>query len=201
MIVGFDQDDPTTFDEQYDFLQEAQIPIVMLNLLLAAPKTPLYQRLEKAGRLDKGWDFSRYEGTHGGTNFRPLNMTAEELSTGQANLYRRIYAPEAFAERLLGNLRRFHDVTYRPEAVRLDKLVTFWQLMRHYGSKGNKARRFFWGILRETLRHSRRSLSLVVLMLGMYKHFCELHTQKAPWDPWAASKWAKRRPTVVAWPN
>jgi hypothetical protein len=122
------------------------------------------------------------------TNLLPAECRphCDVLFEGEAEyLYRRLYAPEAFAERLLGNLRRFHDVTYLPEAVRLDKLVTFWRLMRHYRSKGNKARRFFWGILRETLRHSPRSLRLVVLMLGMYKHFCELHTKAASWDPWA----------------
>ena len=50
MIVGFDNDDASIFDEQYAFLQEAQIPIVMLSVLLAVPRTPLYQRLEAAGR-------------------------------------------------------------------------------------------------------------------------------------------------------
>src|SRR5439155_17238696 len=132
MIVGFDQDDVTIFDEQYEFLQAAQLPIVMLSVLLAAPRTPLYERLAAAGRLANGSDLTRYVGTSGGTNFRPLNMTAEELRCGQESLYRRLYAPDAFAARLLGNLGRFHDVTYRPEAVRVDKLATFARLVRHY---------------------------------------------------------------------
>src|SRR5262249_27669669 len=51
MIVGFDNDDPSIFDEQYEFLQAAQIPIVMLSVLLAVPKTPLYDRLKAEGRL------------------------------------------------------------------------------------------------------------------------------------------------------
>src|SRR5439155_9214413 len=51
MIVGFDNDDLDIFQEQYRFLQEAQIPTVMLSVLLAVPQTPLYKRLEAAGRL------------------------------------------------------------------------------------------------------------------------------------------------------
>src|SRR5439155_9123715 len=51
MIVGFDQDDASIFEEQYAFLQEAQVPIVMLSVLLAVPKTPLYGRLKAEGRL------------------------------------------------------------------------------------------------------------------------------------------------------
>jgi radical SAM superfamily enzyme YgiQ (UPF0313 family) len=184
MIVGFDQDDATIFDEQYDFLQEAQIPIVMLSVLLAVPRTPLYERLEAAGRIPNSTDLSRYVGTGGGTNFRPLRMTAEELCTGQERLYRRLYAPEAFAARLLGNLGRFHDVHYRPEPAQLDKVATFLRLIRHYWGRGAAARRFFWGILGKTLRHSPRSVRQVVMMLGMYKHFSELHTQTSPWDPW-----------------
>src|SRR5206468_1302693 len=90
MIVGFDQDDATIFDEQYEFLQAANVPVVMLSVLLATPKTPLYRRLEAAGRIANGTDFSRYEGTSGGTNFRPLNITAQELRRGQERLYRRL---------------------------------------------------------------------------------------------------------------
>jgi radical SAM superfamily enzyme YgiQ (UPF0313 family) len=185
MIVGFDQDDPTIFDEQYDFLQAAQIPVVMLSVLLAVPRTPLYQRLEAAGRINNGDDVERYVGTGGGTNFRPLQMTADELRLGQEDLYRRLYAPEAFADRLLGNLGRFHDVTYRPEPVQLDKLATFGRLAVYFGRQGPAARRFFARVVARTLRHSRRSLRLVAMQLGMYRHFCELHNEGRAWDPWA----------------
>src|SRR5262245_17159402 len=119
MIVGFDHDDATIFDEQFDFLQAAQIPVVMLSVLLAVPRTPLFERLEAAGRIVGVANLSRYVGTSGGTNFRPLNMTAEELRLGQENLYRQLYAPEAFASRLFGNLTRFHNVQYKPERFQL----------------------------------------------------------------------------------
>src|SRR5208283_1132209 len=35
MIVGFDADDPTIFEEQFLFLQKAGIPMAMLSVLLA----------------------------------------------------------------------------------------------------------------------------------------------------------------------
>jgi radical SAM superfamily enzyme YgiQ (UPF0313 family) len=92
MIVGFDHDDASIFDEQYEFLQQAQIPIVMLSVLLAVPKTPLYNRLKAAGRLlnasPNTSGVARYVGTAGGTNFHPLGMTREELKRGQERLYR-----------------------------------------------------------------------------------------------------------------
>src|SRR5262249_40919006 len=99
MIVGFDSDDAGIFEEQYQFLQKAQIPFAMLSVLLAVPKTPLFQRLEAAGRLVRpesgSGEQARYLGTAGGTNFHPLHMTREALKQGQMALYQRLYDPEA----------------------------------------------------------------------------------------------------------
>jgi radical SAM superfamily enzyme YgiQ (UPF0313 family) len=197
MIVGFDQDDASIFDEQYEFLQAAQIPVVMLSVLLAVPKTPLYERLEAAGRL-AGGDLTRYVGTAGGTNFKPMQMTAEELRVGQEALYRRLYAPGAFAARLLGNVDRFRDVKYRPEPVQLAKMATFFRLLGHYWRKGPAARRFFWRVLRWTWGRSPRSVRQVIEFLGMYKHFCEVHGRSETWDPWAQQCNAPFAPPPVA---
>ena len=41
MIVGFDHDDISIFDERFRFIQEARIPISMTGMLNALPKTPL----------------------------------------------------------------------------------------------------------------------------------------------------------------
>jgi radical SAM superfamily enzyme YgiQ (UPF0313 family) len=191
MIVGFDHDDAGIFQEQYEFLQAAQIPIVMLSTLLAVPRTPLYERLEAQGRLrtarSLGNDTARYLGTDGGTNFVPLNMTLEELKAGQQALYQRLYSPEAFGERLLGNLGRFHDIHYRPEPVGWENLATFFRLIRRYWRQGSPARRFFWRTLWKTLRHSHRSFSQMVILLGMYEHFRTIHADKLAWDPWVTT--------------
>jgi hypothetical protein len=60
-------------------------------------------------------------------------MTVEELKRGQQELYRRLYAPKAFAERLLANLSRFHDVRYRPEALTWTSLRMLFRLAKVYG--------------------------------------------------------------------
>jgi radical SAM superfamily enzyme YgiQ (UPF0313 family) len=188
MIVGFDHDDESIFDEQFDFLQEAQIPFVMLSVLLAVPKTPLYARLEREGRLYNPQrateDWECYLGTAGGTNFHPLHMTREELKRGQETLYRRLYEPEAFAARLLGNLSRFHDVTYRPETPQLSSLLILCRLIRHYWSQGSGARRFFWDCLWRTVKHSPRLLAQMNAYMGMYLHFCWVHGEAIGWNPW-----------------
>jgi radical SAM superfamily enzyme YgiQ (UPF0313 family) len=189
MIVGFDNDDATIFDEQYDFLQRAGIPIAMLSALMAVPKTPLYKRLKAAGRLIKRTSSSKepsqYDGTKGGTNFHPLLMTVAELKHGQQELCRRLYAPAAFAERLLANLYRFRDVRYRPEAVTRASLVTLFLLAKTYARQGWAANWFFWSTLAKALWHSPRSLPQTMYILGMYQHFCKLLSQDGSWNPWA----------------
>jgi radical SAM superfamily enzyme YgiQ (UPF0313 family) len=185
MIVGFDQDDVDIFDEQFDFLQEANIPVAMLSVLLAVPKTPLYARLEAAGRIHNDDDPTRYVGTSGGTNFEPMNMTQDELREGHELLYRRLYAPDAYAERVLGVLKRFHDVTYVPEPFTVRRLVTGLRVLGYYLHKGGRARKFFWRLVGGALRMSPRSIKIVIMHLGMYLHFAELHSRKTGWDPWA----------------
>jgi radical SAM superfamily enzyme YgiQ (UPF0313 family) len=200
MIVGFDNDDSTIFDEQYEFLQEAQIPLVMLSVLLAVPRTPLYERLKKAGRLltndPSSTDPTHYVGTAGGTNFHPMLMSREELKEGQQKLYQRLYAPEAFAARLQGNLSRFHDVGYRPEPPKLSSLAVLGRLTRHYWRQGGAARRFFCGNLWKALRHCPRMLTQMVTYMGMYLHFCQVHGDALDWNPWQPAAKKPRTPSL-----
>jgi hypothetical protein len=94
MILGFDNDDPTIFDAQRKFLRAARIPEVMLGMLAAIPKTPLYSRLEREGRLDPE-DVSVY-----GTNVIPLQMSRQTLRDGYVQVLKDLYEPEAYFERL-----------------------------------------------------------------------------------------------------
>lgn len=54
IILGLDTDTPETPDAILEFIEAAQIPIVTPNLLVALPHTPLYERLQKATRLNSG---------------------------------------------------------------------------------------------------------------------------------------------------
>jgi radical SAM superfamily enzyme YgiQ (UPF0313 family) len=87
MIVGFDHDDPTIFDEQFRFIQDARIPISMTGMLNAVPRTPLYQRLQAAGRLlaDHVGDQFVF------TNVLPTGMSRLELYEGYKHLLHRLY--------------------------------------------------------------------------------------------------------------
>lgn len=51
VIIGFDTDGPQTQARIIDFIEQSHIPMLTINLLQALPKTPLWERLEKEGRL------------------------------------------------------------------------------------------------------------------------------------------------------
>jgi len=89
-IVGFDSDDKAIFEDQFRFIQENGITLAMVGMLQAIPKTPLYERLKKDGRLVE---------EDPSCNFVPQQMTREELRQGYWDLVKRLYTPEAYLER------------------------------------------------------------------------------------------------------
>ena len=103
MIVGFDSDDRDIFERQLDFAMNSPIPVLALNTLVAPPGTPLFDRLKKEGRLrlDSGTGFML-----GRTNFVPARLSSEELELGFRWLANKLYAPKAFAQRMLRFLEK-----------------------------------------------------------------------------------------------
>ncbi|MCC7348559.1 MAG: DUF4070 domain-containing protein, partial [Variibacter sp.] len=51
IILGLDTDTPQTERALMEFIDRSQIPILTINLLQALPKTPLWERLRRQGRL------------------------------------------------------------------------------------------------------------------------------------------------------
>jgi radical SAM superfamily enzyme YgiQ (UPF0313 family) len=94
LIVGFDADDEGIFDRQFEFVEQARISHAMLGMLAAIPKTPLHERLARAGRLDTA-DEPAF-----GTNVIPAGMTRERLSNGYVALQRRLHDPQIWFDRL-----------------------------------------------------------------------------------------------------
>ncbi len=51
IIIGLDTDTPQTIDRLIEFIERSKIPMLTINLLQALPKTPLHERLTRAGRI------------------------------------------------------------------------------------------------------------------------------------------------------
>ena len=94
MILGFDNDDESIFAAQAAFIAEARISTAMIGMLSAIPRTPLFDRLEKAGRLDLA-DEPEF-----GTNVLPVKMSREMLSRGFIALMSELYNSRAYFDRV-----------------------------------------------------------------------------------------------------
>ena len=96
-IVGFDSDGPGIFQVQRDFIEGLPIAAAMIGILTALPRTQLWRRLEKEGRL-RG---ERRESD--GNNFdRPNFATVLDEGTllgGYRNLLAQVYRPESYYAR------------------------------------------------------------------------------------------------------
>jgi radical SAM superfamily enzyme YgiQ (UPF0313 family) len=109
-IIGFDNDTVETFEKQYRFIVDSGIQMAMIGLLMAIEKTPLYERLEREGRLRPsafGADNSKLA-----TNIVPKGMTYDELVGGYQRLYRRLLEPPAIAARVRNKARHFRGSIY-----------------------------------------------------------------------------------------
>ena len=176
MIVGFDSDDAGIFEDQYEFLQLAGAPIVMLGILQAIPRTPLYERLEEAGRLRS---VAQGNNTLSFTNIEPLQMSYEDLITGYRKLFQRIYTWDAVGDRWLANVEQWGKHPDRPfiqkplGRVRPRLLLQVMKIFRYYLTGGSQHRRFALRMLWGTLRRAPRTLHQTVCYLAYFIHLRE----------------------------
>jgi radical SAM superfamily enzyme YgiQ (UPF0313 family) len=104
-IVGFDRDTPATFGKQRRFILDSGIMVAMVGLLTALPRTPLYDRLKREGRLIEG--AAHGDNTRARTNIVPKLMTLEQMQAGYKRLYRELLADGAIAARIRNKLAHF----------------------------------------------------------------------------------------------
>ena len=94
-IVGFDNDTPSIFQRQIEFIQKSGISTAMVGLLQAVPGTKLYKRLQSEGRLAGRMS----DNTGGKTNIIPI-MDKEVLYDGYKQIMNHIYAPKHYYQRV-----------------------------------------------------------------------------------------------------
>jgi pyruvate-formate lyase-activating enzyme len=113
MICGFDHDGPDIFERQYEFGMEALAPIYTISALAAPIATPLFARLQRAGRLDEGLEVPGHPWS---TNFHPERMSREELRQGIRWLSNKLFHPDRFGERVLRYVDRLQNGDRPPPA-------------------------------------------------------------------------------------
>jgi radical SAM superfamily enzyme YgiQ (UPF0313 family) len=91
-VLGLDPHGPEIFDAVFDFAVETELYDVQITVLTPFPGTPLYDRLEREGRLleEEAWERC----TLFDVNYRPARMSPEELREGLHRLVARLYGEE-----------------------------------------------------------------------------------------------------------
>jgi radical SAM superfamily enzyme YgiQ (UPF0313 family) len=123
IIVGFDHDDETIFDEVYDFVQAAWLPSLAINMLKAPLGTRLWARLRLEGRVVSLSNIAGKGHPRTYTNILPKRMTRAQLVEGYGGLLDRVNRWEAFGERVKGFVTGFRRVpVVREEPLPLEEV-------------------------------------------------------------------------------
>ncbi|MGA2227895.1 MAG: B12-binding domain-containing radical SAM protein [Syntrophobacteraceae bacterium] len=172
LIMGFDTDTPQTSQVLAEFIRASQTPVHTLNILYALPKTPLHNRLEKAGRIvsDEGRD----------SNVKFLRPY-DELIADWLDLISKVYEPEALYQRYATqavktypNRRhpRFPLRQATPRNLRRAFSI-FTRLVWHVGICSDY-RSVFWRMFRTQLR---RGLIENIFQIALVAHHLILYSR------------------------
>ncbi|MEZ6242563.1 MAG: radical SAM protein [Phycisphaerales bacterium] len=102
-VLGLDGQGPAVFDEVLGFARRTSLYDVQVTVQTPFPGTPLYARLERAGRLTHPGRWERC--TLFDVNYEPVGMSVAELESGLKGLVQRLYHPDFVRERREGYFR------------------------------------------------------------------------------------------------
>lgn len=119
IILGLDTDTPETGKHLLNFIEESQIPLLTINLLQALPKTPLWDRLKREGRLIEDED------RDSNVEFR---LPYEHVVTSWRNCMSSAYQPDKLYTRFQHQVE--HTYPNRLQLSASDRKVTWPQIKR-----------------------------------------------------------------------
>ncbi len=165
-IVGFDNDPPSIFETQIDFIQRSGIVTAMVGLLNAPRGTALYRRLKKEKRL---LNDTSGDNTDCSINFIP-KMNYETLINGYNRVLQTIYSPKRYYERVRTLLREYKPRQLKVSQLQVHHFKAFTRSMWFLGVK-EKGRRYYWKLLLSTLWGRPRSFPLFITLAIYGFHF------------------------------
>jgi radical SAM superfamily enzyme YgiQ (UPF0313 family) len=171
-IVGFDNDTPSIFQQQIDFIQESGIVTAMVGLLQAPPGTRLYERMRQEGRLVNNMSGDNVDGS---TNILP-KMGLKSLREGYRKILDQIYAPKFYYDRVLTFLKEYHPPEIRIH-LELQYILALGRSIYQLGIRGAERvqywRLFFWTLFR---RPRLFPLAITLAITGFhFRQVAELH--------------------------
>jgi radical SAM superfamily enzyme YgiQ (UPF0313 family) len=88
-VLGFDHDRPDVFAQTAEWIEQNRLECATFHILTPYPGTPLFDQMQQEGRiLHRNWNL--YDTAH--VVFKPRHMTPDELASGYAWCYRRLFS-------------------------------------------------------------------------------------------------------------
>jgi hypothetical protein len=193
IILGLDTDTPETGKHLLDFIEQSKIPLLTINLLQALPKTPLWDRLAREGRL--------IEDDERDSNVK-FRLPYEHVVTSWRHCMKNAYQPEKLYARFQHQVE--HTFANR---VRLRNRAVTWRDVRrgltmlgrivwNVGVTGDY-KRVFWTF---ALPRLVRSDVETVIAVALISHHLILFSREASTGRQNASNYSARlrEPATVA---
>jgi radical SAM superfamily enzyme YgiQ (UPF0313 family) len=175
-ILGFDGERGRVAEPMIACIEQSAIPVSMVGLLYALPRTRLARRLSREGRLHAPIDCplgsSDADQCTSGLNFvtrRPRREVLEDYRT----VLRSIYAPGAYFGRVRRLVRRLELSQHRirrPLGGLLRDLRALARIGWSNGVLAREVRAPFWRAVGECLLHNPRALRTVLALAALYLH-------------------------------
>lgn len=167
IIMGLDTDTEQTAQAIIDFAQLSNIPILTVNILYALPRTPLYQRLQAAGRIVPEALCADRD-----SNVEFL-VPYEEVVRRWLRVVEAVYEPEALYARYDHNVRHTYPHRLRPARpwrqgtpANLARALTIaGRLLWQVGWRGSY-REAFWRTARRTVLRGNLETTFQVAMVA-----------------------------------
>jgi radical SAM superfamily enzyme YgiQ (UPF0313 family) len=139
MIVGFDHDDESIFEEQLRFIEAARIPVSMTGMLQAMPKTPLHERVAREGRLLAASTGDQFVFS----NILPHAMSRRALYEGYRWLVAQLYDFRRYRRRALAFLVHRGSQVHGGRNIRPGDLRRLARVLRETVLRGGPRRAWF----------------------------------------------------------
>ncbi|WP_459924685.1 B12-binding domain-containing radical SAM protein [Desulfatiferula olefinivorans] len=176
-IVGFDNDKPSIFQRQIDFIQKSGIVTAMVGMLQAPPGTRLFDRLQRESRVTQTFSGDNVDGS---TNIIP-KMGMERLSNGYRAILKQIYSPKNYYQRVITLLKELKPPEIN-QPLNVQRFLSMFRSGIRLGVLG-KERFHYWKLLFWALLHKPK-LMPVAITLSIYgyhyRRICERHFNLKP---------------------
>jgi radical SAM superfamily enzyme YgiQ (UPF0313 family) len=179
-ILGFDGERSGAGQRIVDFVNQSRIPVAMLGILQALPKTALWNRLDAEKRLLK-LDTQFETGIQTNLlNFLP-SRPMEEIATEFIEAFDQLYEPSNYLKRihhystLLSGQRHQRRISLNSFFTHLNRPAALAGVLTLFWNQGilRNSRWLFWDYLIDTILNRPQVLNQYLWMCLLNEHFLE----------------------------